>query len=407
MVIDPFLAADDVVQADHPAVRAAAARLRGRHPDDVGFSRAAYEFVRDEVRHSFDADDPRVTVTAAEVLEHRVGLCYAKSHLLAALLRAEGVPAGLCYQRLATGDGGFVLHGLVAVHLDGRWHRQDPRGNRPGVDAQFSLDGPRLAFTVDPSAGERDYEPVYAAADPGVLAALRARTDVLTLRTAGLPGEPLGPDHRAVEQALLRQGWRPCGAGDWAIALRSPDGTAAARISPFDPTGPYTAALYREAAHTRQVPALYAHRRLAGGGDLQVLEWLEPVPHAAAAAFHRAIAERSPEVAELVDVVRSVHERARRDLPWCGPLDDNPANVMRGADGRLVVVDLFYADGPDLYAAAATDPDRVAALIPEAERRFMTEIPLAGSGPWDPAEREAMRAGLAAADARRAAEAGP
>lgn len=207
--------------------------------------------------------------------------------------------------------------------------------------------------------------------------------------------------HRDVERALLDDGWTPCGAGDWAIALRSPDGATVARISPFDPTGPYSAALYREAAHTRQVPVLVEHRRLAGGGDLQVLEWLRPVPVGEAAAFHRQISERTPEVADLVRVVRRVHERARRDLPWCGPLDTNPSNVMRAADGRLVVLDLFYADGPSLYAAAATDPDVVVARIPEPERRFMTEIPLAGSGPWDEAERAAMRAGLAAADARR------
>jgi hypothetical protein len=75
---------------------------------------------------------------------------------------------------------------------------------------------------------------------------------------------------------------------------------------------------------------------------------------------------------------------------------------MRTADGRLVVLDLFYADGPDLYETAATDPDRVVALIPEPERRFMTEIPLAASGPWQPGAQEAMRKGLAAADARRA-----
>ena len=188
-----------------------------------------------------------------------------------------------------------------------------------------------------------------------------------------------------------------------AIALRSPDGAAAARISPFDPTGPFSAALYREAAHTRQVPALVAHQRLTGGGDLQVLEWLHPVPEGEAVAFHLAIAERARDVAGLVDVVRSIHERARRELPWCGPLDDNPANVMRAADGRLVVVDLFYADGPNLYATAATNPDRVVALIPEVERRFMTEIPLAASGPWGNEAREAMRLGLAAADARSVA----
>jgi hypothetical protein len=207
-------------------------------------------------------------------------------------------------------------------------------------------------------------------------------------------------DHRDVERALLAAGWTPCGAGDWAIALRSPDGTAAARISPFDPTGPYCVALYRQAAGTGQVPELFAHRRLTGGGDLQVLEWLRPVPEDEAVAFHRAIARRDPQVADLVDAVRRIHEQARRELPWCGPLDTNPTNVVRAADGRLVVIDLFYADGPNLYATAATDPDLVVARIPEAERRFMTEIPLAASGPWEAGAQEAMRAGLAAADAR-------
>jgi hypothetical protein len=83
-------------------------------------------------------------------------------------------------------------------------------------------------------------------------------------------------------------------------------------------------------------------------------------------------------------------------------VDDNPTNVMRARDGRLVVIDLFYADGPNLYATAATDPDLVVALIPEADRRFMTEIPMTFSGPWDPVAQDAMRAGLAAADARKA-----
>jgi hypothetical protein len=73
---------------------------------------------------------------------------------------------------------------------------------------------------------------------------------------------------------------------------------------------------------------------------------------------------------------------------------------MRATDGRLVVADLYYADGPNLYATAAADPDLVVARIPEDQRRFMTEIPMASSGPWDPRAQEAMRAGLAAADAR-------
>jgi hypothetical protein len=54
---------------------------------------------------------------------------------------------------------------------------------------------------------------------------------------------------------------------------------------------------------------------------------------------------------------------------------------MSNADGRIVVTDLFYADGPNLYETAWTDPDLVVARIPESERRFMTEIPTAHSGP--------------------------
>ncbi|SDT78401.1 hypothetical protein SAMN04489716_8358 [Actinoplanes derwentensis] len=137
-------------------------------------------------------------------------------------------------------------------------------------------------------------------------------------------------DHRDVERTLLAAGWTPCGAGDWAIALRSPGGMTAARISPFDPTGPDNAALYRQAEHTRQVPRLFTHDRLVGGGDLRVMEWLLPAAEAEAVAFHQAIATRAPEVAELVDVVRRVHDRARLELPWCGPLESQPG--QRHAD---------------------------------------------------------------------------
>ncbi|WP_426186065.1 hypothetical protein [Microbacterium sp. TWP3-1-2b2] len=211
---------------------------------------------------------------------------------------------------------------------------------------------------------------------------------------------PSDATHRDAERVFTEAGWTPSGAGDWAIALRSPDGTMAVRISPFDPTGPYTAQLYREAAHTRQVPQLFAHRRLVGGGDLQVMEWLDAVDEQDAVEFHQAIESRDDSVAGLVDIIRRIHERALQELPWCGPLDQNPSNVMWGSDGRLVVCDLFYADGPDLYATAAARPELVAERIPESQRRFMTEIPLAVSGPWDAADREAMRQGLTEADGR-------
>ncbi|MFT4188492.1 MAG: transglutaminase family protein [Aeromicrobium sp.] len=61
--------------------------LRGGAASDEEFARAAFEWVRDEVAHSFDAGDTRVMLTAAETLEHGVGLCHAASHLLVAVSR--------------------------------------------------------------------------------------------------------------------------------------------------------------------------------------------------------------------------------------------------------------------------------------------------------------------------------
>ncbi|MFI9612742.1 transglutaminase domain-containing protein [Streptomyces sp. NPDC052023] len=169
--LSAYLGADEAVDHDHPRVRDTAARLATSAADSYDYARRAFEFVRDTVTHSQDAGDLRVTWRASGVLEQGTGICHAKAHALAALLRAEGIPAALCYQRFD------VVHGLVAVRFRGAWHRQDPRGNKPGVDAQFSLDGERLAFTPDLKSNEMDYPVLYAAPHPAVLAALKAAPD--------------------------------------------------------------------------------------------------------------------------------------------------------------------------------------------------------------------------------------
>jgi transglutaminase-like putative cysteine protease len=169
--LSAYLAADEVIDHDHPYVREVAGRLAKEAEDSYAYARLAFEFVRDTIPHSQDSGDPRVTWRASDVLERRTGICYAKAHALTALLRAEDIPTALCYQRFD------VIHGLVAVRFDGAWHRQDPRGNKPGVNAQFSLDGERLAFTPDAAAGEADCPELYAAPHPVVLDALKAATD--------------------------------------------------------------------------------------------------------------------------------------------------------------------------------------------------------------------------------------
>ncbi|MFE9928734.1 transglutaminase family protein [Streptomyces sp. NPDC005533] len=178
--IHAYLASDEAVDHWHPLVQETAEALWSTTGDAYSYAKAAFEFVRDEIPHSADSGDVRVSWRASDVLATRNGICYAKSHALAALLRAQGIPAALCYQRLTDDDGSNPLvHGLVAVRLPGgtRWSRLDPRGNKPGVDAQFSLETERLAFPVRPELGEIDHPELYAAPHPAALGALQGAAD--------------------------------------------------------------------------------------------------------------------------------------------------------------------------------------------------------------------------------------
>ncbi|WP_415952985.1 transglutaminase-like domain-containing protein [Streptomyces sp. KLOTTS4A1] len=178
--LSAYLASDEAINHEHPTVRTTAATLRAAHPDAYSYTRAAYEFVRDTIPHSHDVDDLRVTWRASDVLDKRTGICHAKSHALAALLRAESIPTAFCYQRLTLGDSpeaGYAVHGLIAVHLEGAWHRQDPRGNRPGLGAEFSTAGERLEWIPRETLAERDYPTLYDTPHPAVLAALRSAPD--------------------------------------------------------------------------------------------------------------------------------------------------------------------------------------------------------------------------------------
>ncbi len=154
--------------------------------------KAVYEFVRDDVKHSWDVQDTRVTKSATEVLEYGVGICWAKSNLLAALLRACGIPAGICYQRLTLGDvpeTGFCIHALNVVYVKSldRWIRLDARGNKEAIDAQFGLEEERLAFQVRTELGEVDYGIIYANPSDKLMKILAENTDVLYMYLNCLP----------------------------------------------------------------------------------------------------------------------------------------------------------------------------------------------------------------------------
>jgi transglutaminase-like putative cysteine protease len=174
---DAYLATSEVIDFEQAAIRAIATQLSQSASTDGGQAQCIYEFVRDEIPHSFDIKGRVVTCKASEVLQHREGICFAKSHLLAALLRCVGIPTGFCYQRLLLEQENapeFTLHGLNAIYLTSvdRWMRVDARGNKPGVQAEFDVAQERLAFPIRPELHESEYAVVYAQPNAKVIAAL-------------------------------------------------------------------------------------------------------------------------------------------------------------------------------------------------------------------------------------------
>ncbi len=118
--LTPYLASSEHIDWHSETVQQQSKVLTRGLTTDTDKARAYFTFVRDDIAHSWDYQRNPVTCKASDVLHHKTGYCYAKSHLLAALLRAAGIPAGLCYQRLTIGNTPpFCLHGLNAVYLKG------------------------------------------------------------------------------------------------------------------------------------------------------------------------------------------------------------------------------------------------------------------------------------------------
>ncbi len=173
--MEQYLSATSIIDFTNSALEAKARELSIECESDTQIAERCFEFVRDKIRHMGDAGEGITTCSASEVLERGSGWCYAKSHLLAALLRANGIPAALCYQRLSCSEyvkDIYCLHGLNAVYLKAYgWYRIDARGNKEGVDAQFTPPHEKLAFELN--EGEYDLPGLYAEPLDVIVEALR------------------------------------------------------------------------------------------------------------------------------------------------------------------------------------------------------------------------------------------
>ena len=160
-----FLAESHYVDFSSPNIQEKAYELFLGIDNDVEKAKIAYEYVRDEISHSFDVEAKIITAKASDVLKHHTGICHAKANLLVALLRSKGIPSGFCFQRLTLAEDdslGYCVHCYTAIFVDSRWVMVDARGNMNGKNAQFCLDKPQLAFSNRENYDEYFWEGIYA-----------------------------------------------------------------------------------------------------------------------------------------------------------------------------------------------------------------------------------------------------
>lgn len=172
----------------HPLIEAKIKDLRGKSDSQIDYIKNAYEFVRDKITHSWDVKAKVVSKNAAEVLKNGTGICWTKSCLLAALLRGNGIPAGISYQKLTRGDDdsdGYIIHALNTVYIPElqKWIRLDARGNKATVHAKFSLEEEKLAFPARPQYAEIDYRDNNSDLDDRLIKILNQVDVVMNIRT--------------------------------------------------------------------------------------------------------------------------------------------------------------------------------------------------------------------------------
>lgn len=165
MDLSIFLSEDHYVDFSAPIIQEKSAVLFDETMPDTEKAKTAFEYVRDEIPHSFDVNTNNITARASDVLKYKTGICHAKSNLLAALLRAQGIHTGFCFQRLTLADDdsiGYCLHCYNAIFLQGHWIKVDARGNKKGINAQFSLGEPILAFPIRAEYEEYTWAGIFA-----------------------------------------------------------------------------------------------------------------------------------------------------------------------------------------------------------------------------------------------------
>ncbi len=90
-----YLEATNVIDYLNENIQKLSKKLSKGLTKDIDIARECFIYVRDNIKHSGDLKSDVSTCKASEVLEYKTGWCFAKSHLLCALLRANNIPVSI------------------------------------------------------------------------------------------------------------------------------------------------------------------------------------------------------------------------------------------------------------------------------------------------------------------------
>jgi transglutaminase-like putative cysteine protease len=140
--VQPFLQATEVIESDHPTIRALVARFGEAAEDVHDLAARLFCFARDAIVYNpycsfFLKEQYRATVT----LRRGRGYCVQKAIVLAALARAAGIPARLVFADIRNyrapesivrwlGTDLFVFHCYAELLLGERWLGATPAFDR-------------------------------------------------------------------------------------------------------------------------------------------------------------------------------------------------------------------------------------------------------------------------------------
>ena len=184
-----YLCETECIDFRDPAIMEKSRELQAKSGNSLDYMKQVFLFVRDEITHTWDAKKTVVSRKASDVLRNKTGICWTKSCLLAALLRANGIASGISYQKLTRADEdaseGYIIHALNTVYIAelDKWIRLDARGNKENVHTEFSIDREMLAFLVRPELGEIDYRDNHPDLDKRLKNILEESENILNIHT--------------------------------------------------------------------------------------------------------------------------------------------------------------------------------------------------------------------------------